>query len=339
MVLLLAFSPGQVRAFWPFTPVNAEGVQTQRVMHDSSLVLLASATHFDPNPDKGGSPIALSGGSALIASAGLEGTATYINPSLTPGNISLYVVRKGDTLADIGRMFSVSVNTIVWANSLGSARTIRPGQQLIILPVSGVEHKVAKGDTLVSIAKKYHADAEEIADFNGLDSALALETGSTLIVPGGELAPPPTPVVIARPTSNPYRGGAGVMLDGYFINPLPGSRLTQSVHGWNGVDLGAPRGTPIYAAAAGTVIIARNNGAWNGGYGNYAVITHSNGTQTLYSHMSRGIVSVGQAVTQGQTIGYVGNTGRSTGYHLHFEVRGAKNPFAFCPVGAVCQPR
>ena len=77
------------------------------------------------------------------------------------------------------------------------------------------------------------------------------------------------------------------------------------------------------AAADGTVIIARNNGAWNGGYGNYVVITHNNGTQTLYSHMKNTIVSSGQSVLSGQIIGYVGSTGLSTGAHLHFEVRGA----------------
>jgi murein DD-endopeptidase MepM/ murein hydrolase activator NlpD len=235
-------------------------------------------------------------------------------------------------------MFDVSVNTIVWANNLGSARAIRPGQQLVILPISGVEHRVAKGDTLASIAKKYHSDADEIADFNGIDSLLALEVGATLIVPGGELATPVT-TRSSRTIKNPYRGGSGTALEGYFGNPVPGAVLTQRIHGWNGIDLGAARGTPIYAAADGLVIVSRNNGAWNGGYGNYAVISHPKGTQTLYSHMSRSIVSVGQSVARGQLIGYVGATGQATGAHLHFEVRGAANPFAFCPLGAVCQPR
>jgi murein DD-endopeptidase MepM/ murein hydrolase activator NlpD len=250
--------------------------------------------------------------------------------------ISLYVVREGDTLSDIASMFGVSINTIVWANDLGRARNPRPGQQLIILPVTGVEHTVRKGDTLVSLAKKYGADTEEIAEFNGLDSLASLEIGATLIIPGGEIAPAPgRSSVIA----NPYRGGGGAVLEGYFDNPLPGSILTQNIHGWNGVDLGAPQGTVIRAAASGTVLISKSNGTWNKGYGNYVVITHANGTQTLYAHLSRGVVAVGQEVMQGQIIGYVGSTGLSTGYHLHFEVRGAKNPFAFCPVGRVCEPR
>jgi murein DD-endopeptidase MepM/ murein hydrolase activator NlpD len=99
------------------------------------------------------------------------------------------------------------------------------------------------------------------------------------------------------------------------------------LHGWNAVDIGAPRGTAIYAAAAGTVIVARTGG-WNGGYGNYVVISHPNGTETLYAHMSKVLASAGEQVAQGDTIGLVGMTGLATGNHLHFEVRGAANPFA-----------
>ncbi|HRH55479.1 MAG TPA: M23 family metallopeptidase, partial [Candidatus Paceibacterota bacterium] len=103
--------------------------------------------------------------------------------------------------------------------------------------------------------------------------------------------------------------------------------LSQGIHGWNGVDMSAPSGTPIYAAAGGTVIVSRVGG-WNGGYGNYVVIEHAGGVQTLYAHMATDSVSVGETVSRGQNIGTVGNTGQSTGYHLHFEVRGAKNPFS-----------
>ena len=110
--------------------------------------------------------------------------------------------------------------------------------------------------------------------------------------------------------------------------PVAGGIITQGLHGWNAVDIGAPKGTPIYAAAAGTVIVAKSNGAWNGGYGNYVVISHPNGTETLYAHMSKVETSAGASVGQGETIGLVGMTGMATGNHLHFEVRGAANPFA-----------
>ena len=114
----------------------------------------------------------------------------------------------------------------------------------------------------------------------------------------------------------------------YYSWPLAGGSITQGLHGWNAVDIGAPSGTPIYAAAAGTVIVARSGGGWNGGYGNYVVVSHPNGTQTLYAHMSRVSATVGAHVGQGETIGKVGMTGEATGPHIHFEVRGAVNPFA-----------
>lgn len=137
----------------------------------------------------------------------------------------------------------------------------------------------------------------------------------------------------------PYLGGSGLIQNGYYSSPIPGAVLTQGLHGWNGIDLGAARGTPIRAAADGTIIIARGNGAWNGGYGNYVVITHSNGSQTLYAHMTSIAVSAGRSVFSGQVIGYVGSTGLSTGAHLHFEVRGAANPFRNCRTGSVCSPQ
>jgi murein DD-endopeptidase MepM/ murein hydrolase activator NlpD len=114
--------------------------------------------------------------------------------------------------------------------------------------------------------------------------------------------------------------------------------MTQGVHGRNAVDLAAARGTPIHAAAGGTVIIAKNSGAWDGGYGNYVVVTHDNGSQTLYAHMSHSLVAAGQTVSSGQIIGYVGMTGLTTGPHVHFEVRGAANPFRNCIVNSVCSP-
>ena len=299
---------------------------------------LVAAINIDPNPNKGlGDGLQTSGGKALIAYAGPSGTIADIAGSTLPGRISVYVVREGDTLSDIAGMFNVSTNTIIWANDLKGSRDVHPGDTLIILPVSGIERTVVKGDTLSSLAKKYSADAGEIAQFNGLDESAPLAVGSTIIIPGGEIAPPPAPAVPYRPS--PLFGGGGAFIAGYYSNPVPGAILTQGLHGWNGIDLGAPRGTPVHAAADGVAIIARGNGAWNGGYGNYVVITHPNGTQTLYSHMRSAIVSPGQSLVAGQVIGYVGATGRATGVHLHFEVRGAGNPFRACRTGSICSPQ
>ncbi len=285
------------------------------------------------------SQIALSGDSALVPASGPGGTLADVSGTTQSDRISVYVVRPGDTLSEIATMYGVSMNTIVWANNLASTRDVHPGDTLIILPVSGIERTVAKGDTLASLAKKYGADANEIAQFNGLDPAAPLVAGSSIIIPGGELAAPAPvsgghAIITGRAIYEPYLGGSGPAYGSYYESPVPGGLLTQGLHGWNAVDIAAAKGTPIHAAADGTVIIAKNNGAWNGGYGNYVVIDHGNGTQTLYAHMSHAIVTPGQSVSQGQVIGYVGMTGMTTGAHVHFEIRGAKNMFAAtCSVG------
>ena len=310
-------------------------------MPSSSTPVLEAVKNPDPNAGAA-SPLPTSGQGALVAYSGPDGTPgdTVVTPA--SDRISVYVVRPGDTLSEIADMFGVSVNTIVWANSLGGVRDVHPGDTLIILPVSGVERKVVKGDTLASLARKYRADAGEIAEYNGLDASSALVIGSKIIIPGGEIVAAPvsrssgTTRVIKK---EPYLGGGGDAQSGYYSNPVPGGRITQGIHGWNAIDIGSARGTPVRAAANGTVVIAHNNGGWNGGYGNYVVITHGNGTQTLYSHMTNAIVSSGQAVSAGQVIGYVGTTGLATGPHLHFEVRGAANPFRNCIVNSICAPQ
>ena len=327
VAFVIALLPRSADAFWPFyTNANAA---VNSIVPSSATPALVAPINTNPNAN---SFVALitSSDTALVSYSGPSGAITDIVSSPQSDTISVYVVRSGDTLSDIARMFNVSVNTIVWANNLKSTKDFHPGDTLIILPISGVKHSIVKGDTFKSIARRYDADANEIAQFNGLDPAVALEVGSTIIIPGGEIAPAAPTVKKSSPrkgAGEPYIGGGGPSQPGYYSSPVPGSRVTQGLHGHNGIDFGAARSTPIRAAANGTVIVSRNGG-WNGGYGNYVVITHSNGTQTLYAHMMSAIVSPGQSVSSGQVIGYVGSTGKSTGAHLHFEVRGAANPFA-----------
>lgn len=341
---MATLSPNRASAFWFFS-VNADAAGSG-FTPDASTPLLRAATNTDPNPDKGLGDSIHTSDNAMLAYAGPSGTTADIESSTPPDRISVYVVRKGDTLSEIAAMFNVSVNTIIWANNLSGPGSAHAGDTLIILPISGVKRTVVKGDTLASIAKKYGADANEIAQFNGLDPQAPLSVGTTIIIPGADSGAVSTPVKVTpakgrigagKKISEPYLGGSGSVQSGYYSNPVPGARITQTLHGWNGIDFGASRGTPIHAAAGGTVIVARSGG-WNGGYGNYVVITHSNGTQTLYSHMSSVSVSSGQSVVDSQVIGYVGSTGLSTGAHLHFEVRGAANPFRNCSVGSVCSP-
>lgn len=293
-------------------------------LNSQSVRLLQPAMNLDPNPSKGGGEITVVDGEALLPETGPSGTIADISDYPPSSEISVYVVREGDTLSGIASMFGVSSNTIAWANDI--AKGIKPGQTLIILPITGVKHTVVKGDTLASVAKKYKADAEEIADYNDLARGSTLTVGEVIIIPDGTVVTAAPAKKPATSTKNPYRGGSGTDLGGFFIWPVAGGSKSQGIHGYNGIDIAAPQGTPIYAAAGGTVLVARASG-WNGGYGNYVVIVHSNGVQTLYAHMSSVAAVAGASVGQGQVIGYVGSTGKSTGKHLHFEVRGAKNPF------------
>ena len=288
--------------------------------NSQNMSILQAALNSDPNPSKGGGDITIVGGVALLPETGPTGTLADIQEQHSHDQISVYVVRKGDTLSQIAKMFGVSTNTIIWGNDLKSS-IISEGQTLIILPVSGVRHTVKSGDTIQSIAKFYKGDVSEILSFNNLSSNQKLTVGEIVIVPDGEVSSSQSNFV-----SNTPRGTSVPSYDGYYTRPLVGGKKTQGLHGYNGIDLGAPSGTPIYAAASGNVIISRNYG-WNGGYGNYVVISHTNGTQTLYAHLTEAAVFAGAYVYQGQIIGYLGSTGKSTGPHVHFEVRGAKNPF------------
>ncbi|XKT74652.1 MAG: peptidoglycan DD-metalloendopeptidase family protein [Patescibacteria group bacterium UBA2163] len=285
---------------------------------------LRAALNADPNPAKGGGDITIAGGVVLVPEIGPSGTLADIEVA-RPGQdqISIYVVREGDTLSQIAELFNVSTNTLVWSNDLGRGNVIRPGETLVILPVSGVRHTVEKGDTLAKIVKRYEGDVEEVLEFNGLTEDATLAVGSTVVVPYGVMPQSASPSVS---TSAVAQGAGGPQLDGYFLRPVVGGIRTQGVHGYNGIDIAAAVGTPVLASASGEVIISRSYG-YNGGYGQYIVIRHPNGTQTLYAHLSANNVFAGAQVVQGQVIGAIGNTGRSTGPHVHFEVRGARNPF------------
>lgn len=296
------------------------GKKAEKETRNSQTVSLLKASLSSENAARGGGDITIVDDSALLPDAGPLG-ASYEAVDESSDRISVYVVRKGDSISGIAKMYGVSPNTIVWANDLKNG-IISEGQKLVILPVSGIRHTIKQGDTAKKIADKYKADLSEVLVFNGLSPDAELAVGSTIIIPDGEGAP----VNLATGRAARIRGAGAPSYVGYYIRPLVGGYKSQGLHGYNGVDIAGPLGTPILASAAGEVLIARQGG-WNGGYGTYVVILHPNGTQTLYSHLQRTNVEAGAAVARGEVIGFLGNTGRSTGPHLHFEIRGAKNPF------------
>ncbi len=293
--------------------------------NSQNISLLASVSSPFGDSGLGGGGITIVNQSALLPDVGPLGSVADISTEdgieNFSGRVSLYVVREGDNLSKIAKLFGVSVNTIFWANDIEAANKIKVGQVLVILPVTGIRYTVKAGDTLLSVAKKFKGSEEEISKFNGLTNE-KLAVGQEIIIPDGEAPYSPSAVQAQGFVS----GSGGPNYSGYYLRPIEGGRKSQGLHGYNGVDLATFCGAPIMAAATGDVVIARSSG-WNGGYGRYIVISHLNGTQTLYAHASELIVTPGWHVVKGQVIGYVGATGKSTGCHVHFEVRGAKNPF------------
>ena len=271
--------------------------------------------YLNTNPRGIGGPI-LAIVDDTVLSPESDDAGTFVDKGLNgTGQISVYIVREGDTLGEIAEMFDVSANTIRWANDLRSS-ILKVGQELVILPISGVRHVVKSGDTLASLSTKYKADLDDILTYNGIPANAKLTIGDTVIIPDGVVSA--NQVAVTQPSQT--------VASGYYLRPIAGGKKSQGLHGHNGIDIAAPVGTLIMASASGKVIISRTGG-YNGGYGTYVVVSHGNGTQTLYAHMNTNNVVVGQNVTQGQVIGSVGLTGRTTGAHLHFEVRGARNPF------------
>jgi murein DD-endopeptidase MepM/ murein hydrolase activator NlpD len=233
-----------------------------------------------------------------------------------------YTVQKGDTVSTIAQKFGISADTIRWENNL-SDDNINVGDTLQILPVTGIEYKVQSGDTVYTIAKKLATDPQKIVDFPFNDFAnpetFSLVTGQMLIVPDG-----------IQPAAQPFIQPQVYIAQGPSSTSFSSSGFTWPVHGiitqfasWYhmALDLAAPYGTPIVAAKSGVVVEA-NTGGWNYGYGNDVVIDHGGGYKSLYAHMEAVNVSPGQQVVGGSTvIGWIGLTGRTTGPHVHFEIR------------------
>lgn len=247
----------------------------------------------------------------------------YIEAGFISNQVLEYTVQPGDLLSFIASDYGVSINSILWANNLANANSIRPDQVLRIPPVSGVIHKIKSGDTIASIAKKYGATADKILAFNNLEEGQSLDINEELIVPDGQIKSSGTTGTQSAVTKKfSYLPDLG----DYFTDPTRGiGRISQKIHGRNGVDRANSCGTPIYAAADGNATTVDDVG-YNGGFGKFIKLTHPNGTETLYAHASKLLITAGQNITKGQQIALMGTTGRSTGCHLHFEVHGARNP-------------
>lgn len=253
-----------------------------------------------------------------------------------------HTVASGDSLSIIAALYGISVKTLVWENNISESSTLKIGQTLVIPALDGVSHTVTSPkETLSSIAKSYSVDAKLIAEHNNLESD-AIQKGQKLFIPGGKKKEP-----VMR--SGTRSGGRIVAVNTFdpkvamSSNAAPGEgkelifptngKITQGFRGGHyALDIGNASKPDVWSAAPGTVVTAgvgcpsrdvRIERGCGHGYGNYAVIDHGNGLQTLYAHMETLYVSEGQTIERGQALGKMGNTGRAygkTGIHLHFEV-------------------
>ncbi len=281
----------------------------------------------------------------LIKNAGQGGEVDNSNLK----DIIEYTVEDGDVLSSIARRFGVSMDTIIWENSITNPHQLKPGTNLSILPVSGITHTIAEGDTLAKVAKKYSIEEEKLCTQNQMETNSSLIAGTKIIIPGGKKTvytgngtylasqSPGTYAAYKAPTSI---DGAIILANGaqnkdgrWMVKPTIGTYTTYFRSGHYAVDIADTSKPQVVAAADGTVV--KSQCGWNGGYGCVIVLDHGDGFQTLYAHLSELAVTVGDSVSQGNGIGTMGNTGRvygRTGIHLHFEVidNGVKkNPIAF----------
>lgn len=237
---------------------------------------------------------------------------TSIAFALQPVEFQKYTVKSGDNITRISKKFGLSnISTLIAVNNISNARKLQVGEVLKIPSTDGVIHTVAKNESLTGIATKYGVAVETLLDVNDLSTSV-LQAGQNIFIPGarldsyslkmalGELFK--CPITAKWRLSSPY---------GYRADPFTGVRKFHT-----GMDLAAPTGTPVKATLDGKVVAV----SFNQVYGNYVIISHINGYQSLYAHLHTTNVKVGQRLNQGEKLGLVGNTGYSTGPHLHFTV-------------------
>ena len=279
-------------------------------------------------------------------------------PSRPRQEVIKYTVIEGDSVFGIAEKFGLKPETILWGNYyilLDDPHALQPDQELNILPVDGTFHEWQVGEGLNGISQYYGVTPEDIINYpgNNLDPAAIgdfstpnIEPGTWLVVPGGRReyivwsAPlgvtrenPASARVLGPGACDPVSGGAVGF--GTFVWPsnshyLSGFDYRPDANHW-GLDLAGNDGEGVYATDAGVVVYA----GWNNyGYGNMIMVDHGNNFQSLYAHLSGISVGCGQSVGQGDLIGAIGNTGRSTGSHLHFEIRAISsfvNPWDVLP--------
>ncbi|MGC9031466.1 MAG: LysM peptidoglycan-binding domain-containing protein [Minisyncoccia bacterium] len=301
----------------------------EQIHHQNSLFLIANAKTNENAPIYSleilnDSYLKTNAPPFLIKNQTLASLNFANNDSDNKKEIIKYTVQQGDTLEKIALQYKISTETIIWANNLSFKNAkLKEGQELIILPVSGVLHMVQFGETLNQISLLYKVSRDEIIKINNIKDENQILAGDFLIIPAGK--------PLSKPSQNFIPIG-----DTYFIFPVPKPfRITQGLHWYNAVDFSTGNcGDPVFAVAGGIV----QKTGYDDICGNFVRILHPNGVITFYGHLSTILVQPGQEVHQGTCVGYIGFSGKTipqgpAGCHLHFDVRFGVNPFTKYPVG------
>ncbi|HLC29979.1 MAG TPA: peptidoglycan DD-metalloendopeptidase family protein [Dehalococcoidia bacterium] len=337
-----------IRPNWrsgPFPSLPVDG-SAQYVRPTTILTTTLRADQSDVSVIPG-NPLPLAGNVNTLGGTGGPEPGQPASPPKPKPVITFYTVEAGDTISGLAQRFSVSTESILWANKLANANQLSIGDELTVPPISGVVHTVQSGDTIGGIAQTYGVAETAITEYEGNDLPTLLPIGLKIIVPGGKV-PPPRPVPSSRGSTRPAPDpapAAPAPVQAPAPAPVPAPKpkssgfvwptrvpLTTYFSGYHpGIDIAPPFGTPIYAIADGTVVEVVQ---LNYSYGWYIVVDHGNGWRSMYAHVSAFLVSRGERISQGQAIARVGSTGRSTGPHLHLEMYlngAAQNPLNYLP--------
>jgi murein DD-endopeptidase MepM/ murein hydrolase activator NlpD len=323
--------------------------ENDTAIHNSqNIPLLESSINPDVKNIKDAPTVANIEDEALLPNSSPLGTDTdsELEKYASTQKIDVYIVKKGDTLEGIAKKFKVPQNTIINLNAdLKKSDLLKIGQKLAILPTK--DQEVETPTTKVAVKKdetkkvEESAPATKKAEPKAVDSEQVFTINTDLITQAQKQTTSTAPIAqVTLPVANvgttvssgnkPEESGqpSGSINGGYIWPFSEGvGRVSQGLHADQAYDFAAPKGTPIRAVQSGTVLIAKTSG-YNGGYGLYVVINFDDGRQAIFGHMSKVAVGAGTTVKQGDIIGYVGSTGKSTGPHVHIGFRGnLSNPY------------
>ncbi|MFN2138123.1 MAG: peptidoglycan DD-metalloendopeptidase family protein [Candidatus Promineifilaceae bacterium] len=310
------------------------GVQAEEVSKTRTPAMATPSGTVVPSADTGAVPLNLNGEPVPV----LSDNAISPNPvpetyqgKVPHHEFQKYVVERGDTPSEIAYRYNIKTETLLGGNPFLSQESslMQPGMELTILPIDGVLHDVQAGDTLESISEQYGIAVDDIIAYepNNLEFPYRLYPDTQILVPGAIaevfIWTPPTLTSVSGGSSTSSGIAPAVVGTGTFVYPVSSRNFTQYFwYGHPGIDIALAEGSGVFASDTGTVTFA----GWNiYGYGNLIVVNHGNGFETFYGHLSGINVYPGQVVNQGQVIGAVGNTGNSSGPHVHFEIRTGGN--------------